>query len=93
MRELKEYEIICLDCGIPFIAHSTQALRCPECKAKHKRAMSRVGYRPLSKAAKMSIKEVLKALKKYNQEHGTRYEYGEFVSLMERGVIDVGEQG
>lgn len=92
MRDRKEYELICIECGIPFIAFSNKALRCPDCKAKHKRVPAlggRKNYKRLSKAAKMSIEEVLRTLKKYNRENGTRHSYGQFVSLIERGVIDV----
>jgi hypothetical protein len=39
----------------------------------------------------MSINDVLRAMKKYNEEHGTYHTYGQFVSLMERGIINVGE--
>lgn len=43
------------------------------------------------KLAGKSIKDILRMMSKYNKEHGTNYNYGVFVSFVEGGRIDVGE--
>jgi hypothetical protein len=100
MRVKKEYTVICIEekCGCEFIAFSPKALRCPKCKEEHLRLAAKLKQSKCRKNAKqnknlpkMSINDVLKAMKKYNEEHGTYHTYGQFVSLMERGIINVGE--
>ena len=46
------------------------------------KTVQRVKTRP-----KMSIREVIKAMEKYNKENYTHYTYGQFVALMEEGKI------
>lgn len=38
---------------------------------------------------RMSIREVIKVMEKYNKIHKTHYTYGQFVALMEGGKIYV----
>lgn len=98
MRVKKEYIVTCIDCGREFIAFSPKALRCPKCKEEHLRLAAKLKQSKRSRNAKqtknlpkMSISETLKALKKYNEENGVYLSYGTFVSLMDRGEINVGE--
>lgn len=101
MRLKKEYTLICIEekCGKEFIAHSKNAKRCPACRLERQRLAAQEKYRlyghrrrtPIFIETKMTIEEVVSALTKYNKEHGTRYTYGIFVSLLERGIIHVGE--
>lgn len=99
MKGKKEYKLTCRDCSKAFIAFSRKALRCPKCKEEHLRIAAHARYvakgrnkkRTKRKVPAMTISAVIKALEKYNKEHGTRHTYGIFVSLMERGVINVEE--
>lgn len=100
MRVKKEYIVACIECGYKFVAYSPKALRCPECRERHIREAALLRHKSKTKGKdfrknknlpKMSISETLKALKKYNEENGVYLSYGTFVSLMERGEINVGE--
>ena len=100
MRVKKEIKKTCIDCKCEFIAYGSQALRCPECKKEHLRrskAASQSWYRSVEykkakakkKPPKMTIREILKEMDKYNKKHKTHYTYGKFVALLEGGEIDV----
>ena len=82
----------CVDCPAIFTAYNSNALRCPECREAAKLKQQRQHYRQEAevkrkKYPKMSIKEVLIALEKYNREHKTHLSYGQFVQQMEAGKI------
>lgn len=94
----KPIQVICVDCGCEVTAYSTKALRCDECRAAHLRrskAVSQAKYRSTNyikaKAKKttphLTIGEVLKAMERYNKEHGTHLSYGQFVQKMESGHL------
>ena len=93
----KIIQLICTDCGVTFDAKAKHNLRCDACKkawanqqSKNYRdrclmktkTIQRVKIRP-----RMSIREVIKVMEKYNKEHHTHYTYGQFVALMESGKI------
>ena len=90
-------KVICQDCGITFDAKARSNLRCENCKkAWAKQQSKNCKYRNQLKTVKqvkarpnMSIREVVKAMEKYNKIHNTRYTYGRFVALMEGGKIYV----
>lgn len=99
MRVKKEYQIICVDCMHSFVAFAPKALRCAECREEHLRrvkATNQAKYRSeayaRSKARKnapsMTITEVILATLEYNKEHNTRISEGQYVSLMERGLLE-----
>ncbi len=98
MRVRKPIEKTCIDCGEVFIAYGNKALRCLECRKvkqlkqvkayqenkrqqKKPQPKKKYIYRP-----KLTIREVLRALEKYNKEHKTHISYGQFVALMEKGA-------
>ena len=92
----KPIELTCVDCGETFIAYSSHALRCPECRKKAKKQTSamwmaedRAKHRIEAKKIhpKMTIKEVLKELEIYNKANKTRLSYGQFVQKMEAGKL------
>lgn len=96
----KPVQVQCIDCGCTFTALSRKALRCEKCNILHKqnawhqnkerarvrRAMKNI-YVP-----SMTIAEVVRATAEYNKIHGTLISEGMYVSLMERGLLDAGEQ-
>jgi DNA-directed RNA polymerase subunit RPC12/RpoP len=99
MRVRKEYHLTCIDCNHEFTAYSPKGMRCPECKTEHlrrRKAAHQAKYRSLnyagSKAQKkvvsMTITEVILATLEYNKEHKTHISEGEYVSLMERGLLE-----
>lgn len=93
-------QVQCIDCPTIFTAYSSKALRCEECRKAAKRTMDaksqakyrQANYNPTrtkaTKVPKMSIREVIVAMERYNKAHKTRYTYGQFVALMEGGKID-----
>ena len=94
----KIIKVKCINCGVTFDAKSQGNLRCDECRKEWARQQSK-NYRDKcrSKAEKtiqrvkirprMSIREVIKAIEKYNRENHTHLTYGQFVMLMESGKI------
>ncbi len=101
MKDKKEYKVICIEekCKREFIAFSKKALRCPKCKEEHLRITAHARYveqrhkkkRRPRKLPPMSINDVVRATARYNKKHNTCISEGLFVSMMERGLIDVGE--
>ena len=92
---VREYKIICIDCGAKFIAHNNKALRCAKCKSEVANLMSKE-HRIKVRMAKLraarkptkSINEVLKELAQYNKDHQTNLSYGQFIQLAEGGQSD-----
>lgn len=92
MRKKTNYNLSCVDCKAPFVAHHPKALRCDKCKAEHLRQKSKEYIQHtrdnerrkiravLPHLPKLSIRETIVACEKYNREHGTRLSYGQFVS-------------
>ena len=87
-------EVTCMDCGRTFIAHTTAALRCEECKkivareaTKKWNKKERAKYRQNKKVPKpvKSIQEILREMEAYNKENHTKLSYGDYVGLVERG--------
>lgn len=95
----KTIKVICRDCGITFDAKARSNLRCEKCKkawanrqSKNYKERNRVKIqesRRVITRPKMSIREVIRAMEKYNKIHKTHYTYGQFVALMEGGKIYV----
>lgn len=93
----KTIKVICRDCGITFDAKARSNLRCEKCKkawanqqSKNNKGRKRLQTQTVKRVKtrpKMSIREVLIALEKYNREHKTHLSYGQFVALMEGGRI------
>lgn len=83
-----ERTIYCVDCGKRFKSKARRVIRCPECRLEHKKIINRENYR--RKKGKLykteptkSINEIMRELKAYNKNHGTRRTYGQYVSLVE----------
>ena len=72
-------KVICQDCGITFDAKTRSKLRCEKCKkAWANRQSQNYKYRNQLKTVKqvkarpnMSIRDVVKAMEKYNKIHNT----------------------
>lgn len=87
-RKLKQFN--CIDCGCTFMAYSTRALRCQECRVSAKKEATKVWQschkgkrrkaRHLEYCPEKTIRETLQELEKYNAEHRTHLTYGQFVS-------------
>lgn len=97
-KERKPVQVECVDCSRMFIAFNRNALRCPECRKEHIRrckTANQARYRSVDYikgkerkiVPKLTIREVLRELEKYNKVHKTHLSYGQFVSLMEGGKI------
>ena len=93
----KPVELTCVDCKKTFIAYSRSALRCSECKQDHLRRIkvaaqavyrspAYINAKGKKKPPKMSLREVLKELESYNKENNTCLSYGEFVTMLDKGV-------
>lgn len=92
MRKKTNYNLSCVDCQAPFVAHHPKALRCDKCKAERIKQKSREyiqhtrdNERRNIQAANphlpsLSIPETIILCEEYNKKHGTRYWYGEFVA-------------
>ena len=85
----------CIVCGKEMLVKSNAALRCAECQKEHARQYTQ-NHRDRVKVEnerknrpriRMSIREVIKAMEKYNRENHTHHTYGQFVALMESGKI------
>lgn len=95
-KERQPIDVICVDCGCTFTAYSRGALRCAERKLEHKRrtaATCMASYRR-DKAQKthkmkpkMTIKQVLREMARYNKANRTHLSYGQYVLLMDKGEI------
>ena len=89
-------KVICQDCGITFDAKARSNLRCEKCKKAWAKRQSR-NYKDRNRVKlktkiyrtrpSMSIREVIRAMEKYNREHNTYLSYGQFVQKMEAGKI------
>ena len=89
-KEPKPISVECIDCGEVFTAFSRRALRCEKCRELAKKKTSAEwmkdsrSVQPKRKPKthpKMSIREVLKAMDKYNKEHGTHLTYGKYQEM------------
>lgn len=95
----KIIQLICTDCGVAFDAKAKHNLRCEKCKkawanqqSKNYKDRNRLQTQTVKRVEtrpKMSIREVIRAMEKYNKIHKTHYTYGQFVALMEGGKIIV----
>jgi hypothetical protein len=88
---MKAYKMECIDCGLTFVAKNPKALRCACCRREAARLQTKEHqekkriYRDSIKPKK-SISDVLRELKRYNEEHGTFLSYGEFIVMTEKEV-------
>ena len=93
----KIIKVKCINCGVTFNAKSQGNLRCDECRKEWARQQSR-NYRDRNRVQtemvkqvkirpRMSIREVIRVMEKYNRENHTHYTYGQFVALMEGGKL------
>lgn len=92
--ERKTIELLCVDCGCIFLAKTSAALRCPECREERLRFLSlkskmkkkniklQQEYKK-NHPTKMSLGDVLKAMDEYNRKHNTFISYGKFIQMME----------
>ena len=84
----------CIDCGKVFTTKSPKALRCEKCKHEHLLQMAKESHRKQvakrnyekRKRAKISIRQILREMEEYNKEHNTSLSYGQYVSLIDRGM-------
>ena len=93
----KIIQLICTDCGVTFEAKAKHRLRCDACRkawanqqSKNYRDRNRMQVQTVKRVKTrpmMSIREVIRAMEKYNKENYTHYTYGQFVALMEEGKI------
>ena len=78
----------CVDCKEPFKSKSYRAERCPKCRQERQRLLKRENYirkkeRKYGENSLKTIREIMRELKAYNQEHNTHLSYGQYVSQIE----------
>jgi tRNA(Ile2) C34 agmatinyltransferase TiaS len=92
----KIIQLICTDCGVTFEAKAKHNLRCDACRKawaneqnKRYRDRNRIQTQAVlyKTRPKMSIREVIRAMEKYNRENHTHLTYGQYVMLMESGKL------
>lgn len=86
-----EVKKVCAVCGKEFISHNNNAKYCCyECKKKHTREHERNLRNEKAKASNQSrehnLNQTLYNLHKYNEEHGTRLSYGQYMAKVYGGV-------
>ena len=93
------YTRFCRECGTKFETEKSTAQFCPGCLKKHKRdswKRNQESYKkPIAEAPKpmpvnISLSKMMQLLELYNQNHGTKYSYGQFVSGIHTGKIKIG---
>lgn len=93
------YTRICKDCKKTFKSDKPAAQYCPECKAEHRQKTwdkyKEQLKKPKAEAPKpmpvnISLPRMMQLLELYNQNHGTNYSYGQFVSGLRLGKIKIG---
>lgn len=96
-KTLKPIEVICVDCNTSFIAYTKKAKRCEVCRVRRKKELTKEWHKRESKSCrcveshlkkakekpKKTMKEVLRAMEKYNKEHGTCLSYGQYIQMCE----------
>lgn len=93
----KTIKVKCIDCGKVHEAKAKSNLRCDECRKdwanwqnknyKDRKRLQTQTAKRVKTRPKMSIKEVIRAMEKYNREHKTHFSYGQFVQKMESGHL------
>ncbi len=86
-------------CGRKFYSESKRAYRCPYCKSEsniaNRQRNNEMIKKPIALAPKpvpvnISLPRMMELLRLYNQNHGTKYSYGQFVSGIALGKIKIG---
>lgn len=84
---------MCKDCGKGFETESKNKSFCDDCVKRRKRERwqrkNEENKKPKFSTKKLSIREVVKMLDKYNKKHNTNYSYGYFVYLLENEKINL----
>lgn len=88
-------KFICEGCGIDFFSAAKHAKWCPKCREENQRIYRKQRYENKKKQKarlnleNKSIIEILREIKKYNEQNGTYLSYGQYVSMVEKGEIKV----
>lgn len=81
----------CVDCGKTFYTARTQPVLCPNCLLSNKKEKEQKMFeehkkptvnskpKPIGKPGTKDIHKIIRKMVKYNKEHNTKYDYGEFV--------------
>ena len=86
-------------CGKKFYSEKKLARLCPLCKGEHKKVSWQKNNenckKPIAEAPKpvpvnITLPRMMQLLELYNQNHGTKYSYGQFVSGIHTGKIKIG---
>lgn len=84
----------CYVCGKLFVTNNPNATKCDECKAevrekqKEKKYAQYRTYNPRRlHVPRAGVAECVAMVDEYNQEHGTKYSYGQYASLVLLGII------
>ena len=97
------YTRFCRDCGTKFKTEKPAAQYCLKCLKEHKRdnwKRNQESYKkPIAENPKPvqddingndKVKNMNRLCELYNQNHGTKYSYGQFVSGLHTGKIKIG---
>lgn len=86
---VKQYFKKCRTCGKQFVTFNSRKQLCEICGDKNEIKRSRHEQSKNVKEpakSKNSLDAKLRELRAYNEEHGTRYSYGEWV-MIQKGVL------
>jgi hypothetical protein len=83
MRRERTIKKTCQRCGAEFYAASNRAMRCEECRViweKEQNTLRKREYRAKTQQIpKKSLNEIMRDLRKYNEQNGTQLTYGQYV--------------
>ena len=100
LRNKDLYTITCEKCGSIFYSDKKRAKLCEGCKKKNmierNRRQSKNNKKPKIKETFLTnaipIRQYTAIIERYNQQHGTYYTYGQFVSLVGLGKINISKE-
>ena len=91
------FEKKCIRCRLIFKTDNEKDRVCPSCKkatkdrekAKYKSTKPKPPPRAERKTKYTDVRGFVNIIDRYNKEHNTNYGYGQFVLLLEQGVIKI----
>lgn len=90
-KERKSYTYVCERCGATFYSYSAKARWCEPCRVivrnernKQWRRSAKNRQAEIRLPLKKTINDILRDLRKYNEEHNTHLTYGQYVAMIEK---------